>query len=164
MGAPGHDGEAMNKLPVLIRPEDLGLRTWVLLARIFHRSVRRVAQVVDRHGLSVAQFEVLAVLDLGAGMTQQELAFRLMVTKGNICGLIDRMGTNGWVERRPDPDDRRVNRLFLTDQGKQLLAETIPPHHRLIRSMMGRLSEKELQTLHELLGRLDDGLGEEAGE
>ncbi|MEA2630842.1 MAG: hypothetical protein QOE66_1061, partial [Chloroflexota bacterium] len=97
----------------------------------------------------------------GEGLTQQELASRLLVTKGNICGMIDRTEANGWVERRPDLEDRRVNRLFLTEPGKQLLAETFPPHHALIRTLMRGLNGGELQSLHQLLEQLEDGMGEE---
>src|SRR4051812_44126756 len=109
------DRRTPRRLPILVDPDEVELRNWLLLARIYHRIARRLGQVLDRHGLSLAQFEVLAVLFVGAGITQQELASRLLVTKGNICGMIDRMEANAWVERRPDPEDRRVNRLFLTD-------------------------------------------------
>jgi DNA-binding MarR family transcriptional regulator len=152
----------MRKLPILIDPGELELRNWLLLARIYHRVVRRLGQALDRHALSMAQFEVLAVLHFGEGMTQQELASRLLVTKGNICGMIDRMEAGGWVERRPDPDDRRVNRLFLTTEGKRLRAEVVPVHHALIRSMMTGLTGPELQSLHQLLDQLEDGMGDES--
>src|SRR4051794_27120394 len=157
----GRDRKTTRKLPILIEPEELELRSWLLLARIYNRVVRRLGQLLDRHGLSLAQFEVLAVLRFGEGMTQQELASRLLGTKGNICGMIDRMEANDWVERRPDPEDRRVNRLFLKEPGKHLLAETIPPHHALIRTLMNGLNGPELQALHQLLDQLEDGMGEE---
>ena len=56
------------------------------------------------------------------GITQQELAERLLVTKANVVGLIDRVSPAGWVERRADPEDRRVNRLYLTNAGRKLAA------------------------------------------
>lgn len=162
MNAPGRDRKATRRLPILIEPGEVGLRNWLLLARIYNRVVRRLGQVLDRHALSMAQFEVLAVLHFGAGITQQELASRLLVTKGNICGMIDRMAASGWVERRPDPGDRRVNRLFLTEAGKHLRAEAVPAHHALIRDLMSGLGGPELQTLHQLLDQLEDGMGNES--
>jgi DNA-binding MarR family transcriptional regulator len=161
MTPPEPKPKKLRKLPILIEPGELEVRNFLLLARIYQRVVRRLGQLLDRHGLSLAQFEVLAVLRFGEGMTQQELASRLLVTKGNICGMIDRMEANGWVERRPDPEDRRVNRLYMRESGRQLLADTFPPHHALIRTLMSGLDGPELQTLHQLLEQLEDGMGEE---
>jgi DNA-binding MarR family transcriptional regulator len=106
--------------------------------------------------LSIAQFDVLATLGLEQGITQQELAERLLVTKGNICGMIDRMEGNGWVERRPDRTDRRVNRLFLTQRGKDRLAQAMPSQQVMAQRILGALTPPELQTLHQLLVRLDE--------
>ena len=64
-----------------------------------------------------------------------------MVTKGNVVGLIDRVSTAGWVERRPDPEDRRANRLYLTDAGRKLLAEAWPSQVALNQKIFGTLTE-----------------------
>ena len=74
-----------------------------------------MSQVFSRHGLTGPQFDVLATLHRGEGIMQQELAARMLVTKGNVTGVVDRMEALGWIERRPDPEDRRVNRLYLTE-------------------------------------------------
>src|SRR6266513_1129296 len=94
---------------------------------------------LDAHGLSLPQFEVLAHLHFDGAITQNELAQRLLVTKGNVCGLIDRMEAAGLVGRTVDPDDRRVNRLRLTGRGTAILSEALPPHLALVKEMMGRL-------------------------
>ena len=115
-----------------------------------------MAEALGAHGLTLPQFDVLATLWHGEGITQQELAERLLVTKGNVVGLIDRVGAAGWVERRPDPEDRRANRLYLTDAGRQLLARAMPCQTALIQNVYGTLTEGELRLLHELLVRLED--------
>ena len=98
------------------------------------------------------------VLVSGEGVTQQELAERLLVTKGNICGMIDRMESNGWVERRPDPKDRRANRLFLTRAGKALFAAALPKQHAAIKDIMSTLATGEIQSLYWFLDRLEEGI------
>jgi DNA-binding MarR family transcriptional regulator len=110
------------------------------------------------HGLSLPQFEVLLVLNQEQGLTQQELAGRLLVSKGNVCAMIARMEANGLVERRSDPDDRRANRVFPTKHGAGLLAKTVPEHQAVVDRVMGVLSDAELQTLYQLLDRLEEGL------
>src|SRR5262249_21235971 len=109
-------------------PDSPELRAWVQLVRAYQRVVRRLEQALGDPGLSLAQCEVLAHVHFGAGISQSELAQRLLVTKGNVCGLIDRLGAAGLVVRRADPDDRRANRLSLTPRGAALLAGTLPTH------------------------------------
>jgi DNA-binding MarR family transcriptional regulator len=105
----------------------------------------------------LSQFDVLATLAHGEGITQQELAEHLLVTKGNVVGLIDRVSAAGWVERRPDPEDRRANRLYLTDTGRKLLSEAFPCQTAYICKVFGRLTEDELRQMHQLLEKLEAG-------
>jgi DNA-binding MarR family transcriptional regulator len=161
MATPTGSGDPkQRRLPILLRPEELEVRTWVQLVRTYSRIERKLEQVLERHGLSIPQFDILATLGFEQGITQQELAERLLVTKGNICGMIDRMEASGWVERRPDPADRRANRLFLTRRGKTRLGETTPEEQALVKKIMGALKPAELQTLYQLLDRLDEATGD----
>lgn len=155
----GKSGRAGRRLPVLLKPEELEFRTWVQLVRTLGRIEQRLEQALDGHGLSIAQFDILASLGFEEGITQQELAERLLVTKGNICGMIGRMEAEGWVERKPDPDDRRANRLFLTRRGKTLLAQAFPGQQALIKQIMSALAPGEIQSLYQFLDRLDEAAG-----
>lgn len=142
-------------LPVLPDDDPRGpaVQAWLTVARTYHRLERRLAAGLSAQGLSLAQFDVLATLAHGEGITQQELAQRLLVTKGNVVGLLDRV--SAWVERRPDPDDRRANRLYLTPAGRKLMARALPAHFASVREAMGHLSEPDLRALNELLVRLE---------
>ncbi len=149
------------KLRILTDPRGLPLQAWVRLIRARELIGRRLERVFARHGLTPAQFDVLATLQHGDGITQQELSERLLVTKGNVCGLIDRAEAAGWVERRPDPEDRRANRLYMTERGRQRLAETLPDHRAVIERVLGRLGAGRLQDLHDLLDDLIDSAAED---
>src|SRR3954462_13831725 len=94
------------------------LRTWLHLARVYQKIQRRLERILDDAGITLPQFDVLANLGMSEGINQQQLAQRLLVTKGNVCGVIDRMESAGLVERRPSPADRRANHLYLTDKGR----------------------------------------------
>ena len=124
--------------------------------RFHNRLERRMADALSAHGLTLPQFDVLATLWHGEGITQQELAERLLVTKGNVVGLIDRVSLAGWVERRADPEDRRANRLYLTNAGRKLLARAWPDQIALSERIFGTLNEAELERMHEFLTRLED--------
>jgi MarR family transcriptional regulator, organic hydroperoxide resistance regulator len=145
-------GAKCNRTPE--RPAGPEIDAWVQLVRAYQLIMRRLEQALDSHGLSLPQFEVLAHLHFDGAITQNELAQRLLVTKGNVCGLIDRMETAGLVERTVDPADRRANRLRLTTSGTAALSEALPPHLVLVKETMGRLRTGELTSLRDLLERL----------
>ena len=132
-----------------------GLLAWLRLARIFQRVERNSGEHLRGWDLNVAQFDVLAHVGASEGMTQQELADSLLVTKGNVCQLLDRMEGRGWISRR---QQGRANRLFLTDAGRRLFDEVVPAHEALIAGRFSVLSEGEQERLHELLRKLDKAL------
>jgi DNA-binding MarR family transcriptional regulator len=147
-------------LPVLDNdPRPWDMKVAVALFHFHCRLEKTLSEGVCAYGMTLAQYDVLMTLCHGEGITQQELAERLLVTKANIVGLIDRVSAAGWVERRPDPDDRRVNRLYLTSAGRELACEAQPGHYALVNKIFGTLSEAELRQLHGLIGRLDSALG-----
>ena len=138
--------------------QQASLRTWVQLAHTHAKIVHRMGHVFTRYGLTSPQFDVLATLHRGEGIMQQELAARLLVTKGNVCGVLDRMEAVGWIERRPDPDDRRANRLHLTEAGRTKFAEVLPEHHVVLHEMMADLQPEEMKTLGQLLKIVEVGI------
>lgn len=132
--------------------------TCVQLLRTYSRFVHQMHQVFSRYGLTGPQFDVLATLHRDEGIMQQELAAQLRVTKGNVTGVVDRMVVLGWIERRPDPEDRRMNCLYLTDQGKEKFASVHPAHLAQIDKAMADFSPDDSQTLKQLLAKLEAGL------
>jgi MarR family transcriptional regulator, organic hydroperoxide resistance regulator len=148
-------------LPVLDSdPRGWDVKVAVALFKFQSRLERCLCGGLSAHGMTLAQFDVLMTLCHGEGITQQELAERLLVTKANVVGLIDRVSAAGWVERRPDPEDRRVNRLYLTDAGRKLAREAQPGQHAQLNKIFGSLNEAELQQMHALVGRLDRACSE----
>ncbi len=98
---------------------------------------------------------MLAQLDATAGaLTMGELSARLMVTSGNVTGLIDAMEGEGLVARRPHPTDRRSTLIAATASGRDLFGRMAPAHARWIEEMMTGLGLADVKHLLELLGRL----------
>src|SRR5678815_1161324 len=138
-------------LPLLERPDEVRLRAWVQLARVFYRVQKRIVLALGRHDVTLPQFDVLATLRFSEGVTQQELAERLLVTKGNVCGVLDRLEALGWVERRPDPKDARANRLHLTAAGRRKIGAVLPEHDALVLRAMRECSDADVKSLRRLL-------------
>ncbi|GGH12273.1 hypothetical protein GCM10007036_09960 [Alsobacter metallidurans] len=143
------------------------LRTWFRFLRLHHRITSRAAQEFRRIGLSVPQFDLLSTLSEREGASQQEIAERLYVTKGNVSGLIDRLTAQGLVERRALPADRRSYALHLTDQGRALTEQGLALQRQLIGETLGRLPAADIAALDGLLVRWRDRvreLPEQVGE
>lgn len=90
------------------------------LTRLLRRNFNRRAQQMGL-GLTPAQWQTLAHLRRNEGINQGALAQILEVQPITLSRLIDRLEAAGWVERRPDPSDRRAVRLFLTDGAQPIL-------------------------------------------
>jgi MarR family transcriptional regulator, transcriptional regulator for hemolysin len=100
---------------------------------------RRFDQRARHLGLTRAQWQVLAHLHRNEGINQIGLADLLDVEAITLCRTIDRMEEGGWVERRPDPKDRRARLLFLTDRARPLIAK--------LRTLADELYEEALEGL-----------------
>lgn len=125
---------------------------WLRLARVFRKIDTLSERFFRAQGLNLAQFDILAHLGATESMTQQELAGALLVTKGNISQLIDRMEGGGLVCRQ---HEGRVNHLSLTDQGRALFNRLVPAQEQLIADLFSPLTLAEQAELLRLLRKLD---------
>ena len=91
-----------------------------LLGKAGQQISRRARQKLSPYGVTPAQFAVLKLLWAADGQTAAELGARLSIDSATMTGLIDRLQTSRLLQRRTDDSDRRIQRLFLTNQGKVL--------------------------------------------
>jgi DNA-binding MarR family transcriptional regulator len=79
---------------------------------------RRAREKLEPHGVTPTQYAVLKVLSDDDGQTGAELGARLGIDSATTTGVADRLAASGLLERRPDPQDRRLQRLFLTAEAR----------------------------------------------
>jgi DNA-binding MarR family transcriptional regulator len=108
--------------------------------------------------ITLARFDLLASLHREDGQTLASLSRALLVTAGNLTGLVDRAERDGVVERRPDPTDRRLARVWLTNEGRSLIRELLPMHARQVHELLSGMPVSERQSLRHLLGVLREHL------
>ena len=84
---------------------------------------KRFDRLARSFGMTRAQWRVIAVLRRDEGINQTAMADIMDIEPITLGRHIDRLEEAGWVERRPDPDDRRVWRIFLTDKVQPVLKE-----------------------------------------
>jgi DNA-binding MarR family transcriptional regulator len=131
--------------------------------RVFSRWNDASGELLKQHGLTLPHFEVLMSLNAGEGISQQDLTERLMLTKGNICVIVQKMEAAGLIERRTDPVDQRFHRLYMTGKGRKLIAGVIPGHRDLGERLFGSMSEADQKMLYDLLCRVDQGFDDLEG-
>ncbi|MDI9847596.1 MarR family transcriptional regulator [Rhodoblastus sp. 17X3] len=127
------------------------LRVWFRLIRLQTRARLAIANRLRELDLSVPQCDVLTTLTEREGVSQQELAARLYVTKGNISGLIDRLVASGLVERRTLAGDRRSHAIHLTPAGRDLARRGIEVQKAFVDQTFGRIAPERLALFEELL-------------
>jgi DNA-binding MarR family transcriptional regulator len=131
------------------------LLAWLRLARVFQKIDAASTRHFRPYDLSVAQFDVLAQIGANEGLSQQELAGSLLVTKGNISQLLKRMEQQGLIRRC---QEGRANCLFLTPCGRDLFSRLVPDQEAMIVALFQALSSDEQTHLLALLRKLDRSL------
>ncbi len=132
------------------------LRLWLRLLGTTMTIERELAQRMrQRFGCSLARFDLMAQLAKSReGLTMGELSRRLMVTNGNVTGLVRRLVEEGLVARRSDPGDRRLQRVRLTEEGLALFGRMAAVHGQWVTELLGDLTAEERRALSALLARV----------
>ncbi len=142
---------------VIERPGDHKdeLRLWLRLLSckmLIENEIRR--RLRDEFDITLPRFDLMAQLDKApGGMKLGELSQRLMVSNGNITGLVDRLMTQGLLDRQPSPTDRRTQLVKLTAEGRKAFRAMAAAHENWIADLFSDLSGGEQETLMRLLGK-----------
>ena len=107
----------------------------------------------DEFGMTLPAFDLMVQSQRSpSGPTMSELSRRLMVTKGNVSALVERLKARGLVECRSNPSDGRLQHVHLTEAGEALLAPMLPAAQGWLVELMAGMDDAALRRLYELLG------------
>ncbi|MEL7363306.1 MAG: MarR family transcriptional regulator [Bacteroidota bacterium] len=135
--------------------QPLAIRAWLSVIRTYQTCTRLLTERLRTLDLTVAQHETLANLLVEDGVSQQTLAARLLVTKGNLTGLLNRLAERGLIERRPDPSDGRVNLIVLTAAGRALATEADGLQRTYVAEMVSPLNEPQQTDLYAMMKAIE---------
>ncbi|EGD54909.1 MarR family winged helix-turn-helix transcriptional regulator [Gordonia neofelifaecis] len=113
------------------------------------------------YGLNMASFDVLASLRRAGPpyrMTSGELAKTMLVTTGGVTLRVDRLEKTGLVERKRDPDDRRIVYVCLTTTGLRVIDQAANAHFSNELRLLESLSDEDRNSLSQLLRRLESSI------
>ena len=138
-------------------PEDHGdeLRLWLRLltcTTLIEGEVR--SRLRGRFDVTLPRFDLMAQLDRAPeGMTLSDVSKRMMVSNGNVTGLVERLVESGHVDRRTSDEDRRVQVIRLTKLGRIEFRRMAAEHEVWIADMFSDLAEKDVRDLMRLLAK-----------
>jgi len=115
-------------------------------------------QRARQFGISRAQWAVLIRIERNEGQKQSELAELLDLQPISLTRLLDRLAGNGLIERRPDPHDRRANRLYLTAAARPLLTRLSDLGADMMETVLAGLDINSLGRMLDELGLVKDNL------
>jgi len=146
--------------------EQEGVKTWMRLiscAQLVEQAIR--AMLREKFDSTLPRFEFLAALDrVSDGITMGELSRWLMVTKGNITGIAERLSEDGYITRKPTPSDRRSFIVAFTPKGRKEYKRMESEYQRLIEEIFSDLSIEESDTLAGLIAKIKEGVLRQRGE
>lgn len=133
------------------------------VARLMRRNFNRQVEYL-KLGLTQAQWQALVHISKNEGMRQSALADILEAQPITVGRLIDRMAAKGWVERRPDPTDRRAVGLYLTDKATPLIDRMWEIAMQTRAAAMDGISEVDKEKLLDMLAHIRTNLIKTAGD
>jgi DNA-binding MarR family transcriptional regulator len=128
-----------------------GILIWFRLSRFYNKSIRETNHYLKKWNLTAAQFDMLAQVGAAGRITQQELAEKLVVTKGNITQLIQKVEEFGLIVREQNWKTKYVS---LTEAGQSLYDEVVPQQTQFQAAHFSKLNSSEQKQLYALLKKL----------
>ncbi|HEV2560018.1 MAG TPA: MarR family transcriptional regulator [Microvirga sp.] len=131
------------------------LRLWLRLltcTTLIEGEVRR--RLRQRFDVTLPRFDLMAQLEKAPdGLTLSDLSKRMMVSNGNLTGLVERLVASGHLDRRTSQTDRRSQVISLTEAGREEFGLMMAEHEDWIASLFAGLSSRDRQDLMRLLAK-----------
>lgn len=152
-----HPGAARSELPW----DNPRFKNWIALVRAEKAVVRELTRSLAPLDLKIAQLDVLMNLYRHPGMSQHDLARKLLVGRSNITMLLPQLERQGFLRREGDAKDKRVMRLFLTQVGEIVLMKALKIYSAIIEKVMAQSTPAQCDAMGEQMRRIVETLSED---
>ena len=146
--------------------EKEGLRLWLRIlscTQVVEQEIR--AMLREKFDMTLPRFEVLSALDRVAdGLTMSELSNWLMVSKGNVTGIAERLSEDGYIRREPTPTDRRSFVVTLTGKGSKTYKEMELEYESLLDKLFNDMTPDDSDMFAGLLAKVKESVEELRGQ
>lgn len=143
-------------------PSKARLRLWLRLLRVTRGIEAEIRERLrNEHATTLPRFDVMAALfRTPEGLRMSELSGRLRVSNGNVTGIVERLVSDGTIERVPVPGDRRAMLVRLTPAGRNAFAAMAEKHEAWIDALLAEVEPHEATSMAAALRRISDSLDE----
>ncbi|EFQ5578208.1 MarR family transcriptional regulator [Listeria monocytogenes] len=135
------------------KEERLGVLLWFRFSRFYNRNMKLTNQNLRAVGISTAQFDCIAQIGLDKEITQQQLAEKLVVTKGNVTQLLAKLEQLGYITRTKTGREKHI---ALTEKGQACYHENVPKQEAFQQAQFDKLTRDEQKELLKLLKKLGE--------
>jgi DNA-binding MarR family transcriptional regulator len=133
-------------------------RNWIALVRAEKAVVAALTRALQPLDLKLAQLDMLMNLYRHPGMSQHDLARKLLVGRSNITMLLPQLEQRGVLRRQNDAKDKRIMRLFLTEKGEELLMKALAIYTGLIERVMAHSTPAECDRMGAIMLRIEEAM------
>jgi len=122
-------------------------RNWIAVARVSQLVRKDLGDALLEKGLDLPSYDVLSISYRYPGLTQSDLAEKLLVGRSNLSMLLPEMEAQAWLKRKADDQDKRVRRVFLTPLGERHAKAGLKLQLKLVEHMMMAVDDEECDAL-----------------
>lgn len=124
------------------------------IRKIDRDAQRFVARALDNTNLSLSDYDMIHTVEHRPGITQEDLRRKYAQDKSPIARRAAKLEAQGYLERRPHPDDKRRKQLFITEKGRAVRNAKVDAETFYFAWLTAELDQEELSALCPLLDRL----------
>ncbi|MEO3387410.1 MarR family transcriptional regulator [Mesorhizobium sp. CAU 1741] len=133
-------------------------RNWIALLRAEKAVARELTRALAPLDLKLGQLDVMMNVYRHPGMSQQDVANRLLVGRSNITMLVPQLEKQGLIRREGDTKDKRVIRLFLTEAGEARLRDALKVYTGIVDKVMAQSTPEQCDAMGEQMRRIEEAL------
>ena len=143
--------------------DSLGEEALVAIFRTYNTIIKDFNRLFARFGLTEPQFNILVLLAKrgNEGMVLSEIGKKMLVTRADVTGLIDRLEREGLIARASQPHDRRTKLAVITEKGLEIMRRIVPLHCDKINQITAALDCQEKRALLGSLAKFNQTLAKE---
>ena len=132
------------------------LRMWIRMLRTTRAVESRLRDFLrEEYDTTLPRFDVMAALYRAEdGLKMSSLSKQLLVSNGNVTGIVDRLVVDELIQRVAVKDDRRAVRVCLTQKGRTLFSRMAQDHEVLVNGLFAPMADKDLNVMADIFGRL----------
>ncbi|MFH5836888.1 MarR family winged helix-turn-helix transcriptional regulator [Proteiniclasticum sp. C24MP] len=134
--------------------EALSLKLFVVLTRALDSVRKSIEKEIRSYGLNPTEFAVLELLYNKGEQTVQKIGEKVLIASSSITYVVDKLEKKNLILRTPNPEDRRITQVSITEKGKALMDDIFPGHAKAVQRILEGLTMEEKEEMISQLKKL----------